>query len=86
LFDVWLPSVGPSMALLRRAPALVATDRGWSRFVKAYAREMSATEARQTIALIAAVARRMPIAIGCYCEDEARCHRSVLRQLIMRSD
>jgi uncharacterized protein YeaO (DUF488 family) len=65
---------------------MVATDRGWSRFAKAYERELSSAEARQTIALIAAIARRMPIAIGCYCQDETRCHRSVLRQLIMRSE
>ena len=86
LFDVWLPSLGPSVALLQRAKVLVASDAGWSRFVRAYTREMSAAEARQTIALVAAVARRMPVAIGCYCEDETRCHRSVLRQIIIRSE
>lgn len=82
LFDVWLPSAGPSAALLQRAPALVATDAGWSRFVRSYTREMSSAEARQTIALLAAVARRLPVAIGCYCENESRCHRSILRRLI----
>jgi uncharacterized protein YeaO (DUF488 family) len=85
-FDVWLPALGPSAGLLQRARSMVATDAGWSRFVRAYTREMSAADARQTIALIAAVARKMPIAIGCYCEDESRCHRSVLRQLIERSE
>ena len=82
LFDVWLPSAGPSAALLQRAPGWVATDAGWSRFVRAYTREMSSAEARQTIALLAAIARRLPVAIGCYCENEARCHRSILRRLI----
>ena len=81
-FDVWLPSVGPSTALLQRARAMVTTDVGWSRFAGAYTREMSSTEARQTIALLAEIARRMPLAIGCYCENESRCHRSILRRLI----
>jgi uncharacterized protein YeaO (DUF488 family) len=85
-FDVWLPSLGPSAALFRRARELSATASGWSKFVRAYTREMSQTEARQTIALLAALTRRTPLAIGCYCEDETRCHRSVLRQLIMRSE
>jgi uncharacterized protein YeaO (DUF488 family) len=87
LFDLWLPAVAPSTALLGRAHASDFEDAAaWTRFVRAYTREMSQTEARQTIALLAAVARQMPIAIGCYCEDETRCHRSVLRQLIIGSD
>ena len=81
-FDVWLPSVGPSAALLQRTRTMVTTDAGWSRFARAYTREMSSTEARQTISLLAEIARRMPLAIGCYCEHESRCHRSILRRLI----
>jgi uncharacterized protein YeaO (DUF488 family) len=83
LFNVWLPVVAPSLELLARAHRL-ALDRpaDWETFGRAYTREMSRTEPRQTIALLAALARRWPIAIGCYCEDESRCHRSILRRLI----
>jgi len=85
-FDVWLSSVAPSLELLARAQR-AALDRPaeWQKFERAYTREMSRTEARQTIALLAALARRWPIAIGCYCENESRCHRSILRQLIERA-
>lgn len=82
-FDVWLPSVAPSADLLRRAKDLDFDDvSARQRFFRAYEREMQATEARQTIALLAALAMRTPIAIGCHCGDESRCHRSILRQLI----
>jgi uncharacterized protein YeaO (DUF488 family) len=65
----------------------MALDRPaeWQKFERAYTREMSRPEPRQTIALLAALAQRWPIAIGCYCEDESRCHRSILRHLIERS-
>ena len=85
-FDVWLPALAPSAALFSRAKRLVATDAGWKQYARAYVREMSQTEARQTIALLAVLARRMPIAIGCYCEDESRCHRSLLRRLIIEAE
>lgn len=85
-FDVWLPGVAPSLELLARAHRL-ALDRPaeWQKFERAYTREMSRPEPRHTIALLAALAQRWPIAIGCYCEDESRCHRSILRRLIERS-
>ena len=82
-FDVWFPVIAPSVELLARlrewdldSPA----DR--ARFYRAYERELSAPDARHVIDLLAAIARRTPIAIGCYCEDEARCHRSVLARVI----
>jgi len=84
-FDVWLPALAPSPTLFAHARRLIATEAGWKRYARAYTREMSQTEPRQTIALLAAVARRTPIAIGCYCVDESRCHRSVLRRLIEQS-
>jgi uncharacterized protein YeaO (DUF488 family) len=78
-FDVWLPILAPSRELLRQAKAQnLATDRFFAR----YRREMQQTDARQTIQLLAELARRTAIAVGCYCEDEAQCHRSVLIELI----
>jgi uncharacterized protein YeaO (DUF488 family) len=78
-FDVWLPILAPSRELLRRFKAGKGTS---AQFFAAYRREMQQTDARQTIQLLAQLARRTPIAVGCYCEDEAQCHRSVLIKLI----
>ena len=78
-FDVWLPVLAPSRKLLQKFKAEAGTT---DRFFAAYRREMQETDARQTIELLAALARRTPIAIGCYCEDESHCHRSVLFELI----
>jgi uncharacterized protein YeaO (DUF488 family) len=80
-FDVWLPSLAPSRPLLRRflkSGMLVTT------FFRQYRKEMENTEPRQVIKLLAKIAKRTPIAICCYCEDEQRCHRSVLIELIRK--
>jgi len=79
-FDVWLPGVAPSRELIRRF--LHEGDLTPKAFFAAYRREMKAAEPRQTIALLARVAERTPVAIGCYCEDESACHRSVLAELL----
>jgi len=79
-FDVWLPGVAPSRELIRRF--LHGGDLSQKAFFAAYRREMKAAEPRQTIALLAAVAGHTPVAIGCYCEDESACHRSVLAELV----
>jgi uncharacterized protein YeaO (DUF488 family) len=85
-FDVWLPVVAPSPELLRRAKAGDLTDPAVRRrFFAAYEREMARTEPRQVIELLARLAERTPIAVGCFCADESRCHRSRLRVLIERA-
>lgn len=78
-FDVWMPALAPSRELLRRAWKLARPGR---KFFKQYRREMAQTEKRQLIELLAKLAKRTPISIGCYCEDETKCHRSVLFRLI----
>lgn len=78
-FDVWLPTLAPSHELFAQ---LKATNISFETFFKRYRSEMEKTDARQTIQLLAEMAQRTPIAVGCYCEDESRCHRSVLRALI----
>lgn len=79
-FDVWLPILAPSAKLLNRfEPDNIGNI---DRFFAAYEREMQRAEARQTIELISRLAITMPIAIGCFCDDESRCHRSRLRRLI----
>ena len=81
-YDVWLPALAPSRALLAWIRSRYEQPSAWRTFRVRYARELAAPEARRLVELLAAAARRTPIAIGCYCEDEARCHRSVLRRVI----
>ena len=82
LYDVWLPTLAPSEALLTQARAHVADGRAWRAFARAYRREMRTPEARVTLGLLAALSRRDELEVGCYCADESRCHRSILRQLL----
>ena len=80
-FDVWYPELAPSAALLR-AWRVASSDRDWHRFVRRYRREMKSPAARRTIELLAALSRHADLSVGCYCADEARCHRSILRELL----
>src|SRR6185369_829613 len=82
-YDVWLPNLAPSEALLKTA--LSATDaRSWDRFKRAYLAEMKAPDASKVLDLIAALSHRTNLSVGCYCENESRCHRSLLRELLVR--
>jgi uncharacterized protein YeaO (DUF488 family) len=82
-FDVWFPLVAPSADLIRWYRSQPSTtDATWKTFVRRYTREMRHADARQALELLAKVAQQTPIAIGCYCEDENQCHRSVLAGLI----
>jgi uncharacterized protein YeaO (DUF488 family) len=79
-FDVWFPTVAPSAELvhwLRADP-----EARWTKFVERYTREMQQPHSRHAIKLLAELARRTPISIGCFCADESHCHRSILRRLI----
>jgi uncharacterized protein YeaO (DUF488 family) len=83
LFDVWFPLLAPSRELIGRLKSAEITPARWAAFEKAYERELTRnTDSRQAIELIARLAKQTPIALGCYCTDESRCHRSVLRKLI----
>jgi uncharacterized protein YeaO (DUF488 family) len=84
-FDVWFPVVAPSEALLRRARGGLDAAAARKRFFDAYRRELSRPPASHAVALLARLAERTPIAVGCYCEDERRCHRSVLREEIAKA-
>ncbi len=78
-YDVWLPDLAPSEELLKRARA-VESDRDWAAFVRRYRAEMKPKG--RILDLLAALSHRTSFSVGCYCEDEARCHRSVLRELL----
>jgi len=82
-FDVWLPVIAPSTRLILRYRRRDWDDPSVRRqFFQAYERELGKTQARQTIQLLAALAQRTAIAVGCFCSDESRCHRSRLYQVI----
>ena len=81
LYDVWLPELAPSSELIQSARA-ADTPREWQTFVKRYRREMAAPDKIHLMGLLAALSRASDFSVGCYCEDEARCHRSVLRELL----
>jgi uncharacterized protein YeaO (DUF488 family) len=80
-YDVWFPNLAPSMETMRLAHK-AATARHWVAFTKKYLTEMAAPENRHSLALLAALSHRTNFSVGCYCEDEARCHRSILRRLL----
>ncbi len=80
-YDVWLPELAPSEALVKQAQE-AADERAWGAFVKRYRTEMSRPEARRLLELLAALSHRTDLAVGCYWAAEARCHRSVLRALL----
>jgi uncharacterized protein YeaO (DUF488 family) len=80
-YDVWLPDLAPSAALVK-AGQNAATDRDWTTFAKKYRREMAAPEKARLLDLLAALSRQSNFSVGCYCTDESRCHRSVLRALL----
>ena len=80
-YDLWLPELAPSAAAVKRALAAV-TERQWAAFAKRYRAEMAAPDRARLLDLLAALSRQAAFSVGCYCEDESRCHRSVLRALL----
>ncbi|MBI1907365.1 MAG: DUF488 family protein [Rhodocyclales bacterium] len=80
-YDVWLPNLSPSAESVKLALA-AATPAEWGAFVKRYRAEMATPDASHVLELLAALSHHSNFSIGCYCEDEARCHRSVLRVLL----
>ena len=84
-YDVWLPDLAPTQALLSWAQSEPFTDRRWAAFVRRYRREMRRPEAQRLLALLAALSNHTDLAVGCYCPDESRCHRSILRELLIES-
>jgi uncharacterized protein YeaO (DUF488 family) len=80
-YDVWLPLLAPSAGVVK-ATRSAQTDADWRRFVRAYRAEMNSPDARSTLDLLAALSHQTAFSVGCYCADESRCHRSVLRELL----
>ena len=80
-YDVWLPDLAPSEELVKAAQA-AADEKAWRAFERKYRAEMGAPAASRLLDLLAALSRQTGLAVGCYCADEAHCHRSVLRALL----
>jgi len=81
-YDVWLPNLAPSAPLMTQGRAAV-TEAEWQHFASAYRKEMKAPEAAHVIDALAALSHTSAFSVGCYCENEAHCHRSILRQLLL---
>jgi uncharacterized protein YeaO (DUF488 family) len=82
-FDVWLPELAPSAPLVSWALSEPFTPKRWAAYARRYAAEMRRPAAQRLIALLAALSSQTDFSIGCYCEDEDRCHRSLLRDLLL---
>jgi uncharacterized protein YeaO (DUF488 family) len=81
-YDVWVPGVAPSEALLKAGQRATGDEARWKSFSRQYQREMKRPDASHLLDLLAALSHVTDVSVGCYCEDEARCHRSLLRQLL----
>ena len=82
-FDAWLPELAPSAPLVSWALSKPFTPPRWTAYARHYRAEMREPAARRLIALLAALSSRADFAVGCYCEDESRCHRSLLKGLLI---
>jgi uncharacterized protein YeaO (DUF488 family) len=80
-YDVWLPNLAPSEELLK-AVRSAKDEKAWRSFIKRYRSEMSRPENSRVLDLLAALSHQTNFSVGCYCNDEQHCHRSVLRQLL----
>lgn len=81
IYDVWFPNLSPSEALLKEALPL-NDENSWKTFRRRFIAEMKLPGARRDLDLLAALSHHVHFAIGCYCEDESRCHRSILKELL----
>jgi uncharacterized protein YeaO (DUF488 family) len=80
-YDVWLPILSPTPPTLKLGLG-ASTDRQWAMFIRKFRAEMARPDPSATLNLLAAMSHHTDFSIGCYCEDESRCHRSVLRELL----
>jgi uncharacterized protein YeaO (DUF488 family) len=81
-FDVWVPDLAPSAELVGWLMSEPITDPRWSKFVRGYRAEMKDAKSGRLLALLAVLSRQTDFSVGCYCENEERCHRSILRELL----
>lgn len=80
-YDVWLPNVAPTPELMKMGKA-VESEKAWTAFARKYRAEMANPEKSRILDLLAAMSHHADMSIGCYCENEQRCHRSILQKLL----
>ncbi len=83
-YDVWFPNLAPSIALMKQGHA-AATPAQWAAFERKYRAEIAAPATRHDLELLAALSHTTDFSVGCYCADEAHCHRSILSQLLVEN-
>jgi uncharacterized protein YeaO (DUF488 family) len=83
-YDAWLPELSPSEATVKLGQK-AESDAEWKAFARRYEKEMASPSASRVLDLLAALSHTASFSVGCYCEDETRCHRSILRQLLVAS-
>ena len=81
-YDVWFPNLAPSVETMKLGQA-AETPAQWAAFIRRYRAEMAAPDAAHSVELLAALSHQANFSVGCYCETEARCHRSALRELLV---
>jgi uncharacterized protein YeaO (DUF488 family) len=81
-YDVWFPNLAPSVETMKLGQQ-AAAPKDWAAFGKRYRAEMASPEASRTLDVLAALSRHADFSVGCYCADEAHCHRSILRELLL---
>ena len=82
-FDLWMPDLAPSAPLVSWALSEPWTDKRWAKYERAYRSEMKKPQAARLLSLLAALSRQTDFSVGCYCENPTRCHRSILRDLLV---
>ena len=80
-YDVWFPNLAPSVPTMKLG-LVAATNSQWNHFKRKYRKEMSTPENGRTLDVLAALSHQTDFSVGCYCEEENRCHRSILRELL----
>ena|SRR5271165_4332578 len=83
-YDVWLPTLAPSQATVKQGLSS-RSDRDWRGFVRKYRAEMAVAHCRSMLDVLAALSHKTDFSVGCYCADASRCHRSILRELLIDS-
>jgi uncharacterized protein YeaO (DUF488 family) len=82
-FDAWLPELSPSAPLVSFALSKPFTPARWAAYARRYRGEMRRPATERLLAVLAALSRQTNFSVGCYCEDESHCHRSLLKQLLI---
>ena len=83
-YDVWFPNLAPSVETMKLGLAATSAAQ-WAQFTRKYKAEMAAPSAKHDLALLAALSHAANFSVGCYCENEERCHRSILKQLLIEN-